>query len=323
MIKRLLTAVLLALSSAAFAVTTVPVQLINSTGSSSGQAIVSTGSGSAPAWGGPSVTTLTGVTQYDVAVGGSPGLAFIGLGSSGTLFASNGTAAYPSFRSLASLGIAASGANGDITSLTGLTTPLGTWAGGLGANNSSANGVPVFASGAATVTATTGTGSPVLNTSPTITTPAIVGPTNGAAAAAGNVGEVICAQVTNGGSPTGCATNSSTPVSLSSGITANVTSITLTPGNWRIWGQVLTIPAGSTTQSYVAGALGPNSASFSGVKAQFVLPYAASAGSAVGGALGAMPVRVTTNTTYYLVVGSTFAVSTNAAIGFIVAQRTN
>jgi hypothetical protein len=29
-----------------------------------------------------------------------------------------------------------------------------------------------------------------------------------------------------------------------------------------------------------------------------------------------------TNTTYYLIVNSTFAVSTNTVIGFIVAQRT-
>lgn len=257
--------------------------------------------------------------------------------------------------------VANAGANSNITSLTGLTTPLGTWAGGLGANNSTSTGVPVFSAGVVTVSTTpalgtpsavtltngtglpistgvsglgtgvatalgsavTGSGGVVLATSPTITTPAIVGPTNGVSAGAGDVGEVICAQVTNGGTPTGCATNSSTPVSLATGITSNVTSITLTAGNWKVWGQVLTIPAGTTTQSVVNAAISPTSTSFTGQVAEFLLPFSAPAGAAVGGALTPMPIRVTTNTTYYLIVNSTFAVSTNTAIGFIVAQRTN
>ncbi|MGG1948965.1 hypothetical protein AB1286_29865 [Trinickia sp. NRRL B-1857] len=322
--KRILVALITLASSVAFAATTVPIQLLNPTGSSSGQAIVSIGASSAPVWGSVGAGAIAGTTQYDVAVGTGSGLGFISPGTSGYVFGSNGTSAYPSFQSLTSLGIATAGANANITSLTGLTTPLGTWGGGLGANNSSANGVPVFSSGTATVTATTGTGAPVLATSPTITTPAIVGPTNGTAAAAGNVGEVICAQVTNGGSPTGCATNSSTPVSLTtSGNTYNVTSIMLTPGNWLVWGQVLTIPAGTTTQSSVAGGINSTSASFTGVAAEFVLPFSAGAGQAVGGALHPMPIRVTTNTTYYLVVNAAFAVSTNTAIGYIAAQRTN
>lgn len=57
----------------------------------------------------------------------------------------------------------------------GLSTPLATASGGLGAANGSASGVPVFASGTATVTAATGSGSPVLGTSPTLTTPTISG----------------------------------------------------------------------------------------------------------------------------------------------------
>jgi len=322
--KKLLASLLFAACSTAFGATTVPVQLLNPTGSNSGQAIVSTGASSAPAWGGVGLNGIAAIgantlignatgssaTPTAVAVTGCNGAAQALQWTSGTGFGCNSN-------------IATAGANANITSLTGLTTPLGTWGGGLGANNSAANGVPVFSSGTATVTATTGTGAPVLATSPTITTPAIVGPTNGSAAAAGNVGEVICAQVTNGGSPTGCATNSSTPVSISTGVSTNVTSITLTPGNWRVWGQVLTIPAGTTTQSSVAGGINSTSGSFVGVAAEFVLPFSAPAGQAVGGALDPMPIRVTTNTTYYLVVNAAFAVSTNTAIGFIAAQRTN
>lgn len=45
--------------------------------------------------------------------------------------------------------------------------------GGLNANNSAASGIPVFASGVATVTTPTGTGAPVRATSPTLVTPVL------------------------------------------------------------------------------------------------------------------------------------------------------
>lgn len=50
---------------------------------------------------------------------------------------------------------------------------VGTQFGGLGANNSAATGIPVFAAGVATVTAATGTGAPVRATSPTLVTPTL------------------------------------------------------------------------------------------------------------------------------------------------------
>ncbi|OXI47382.1 hypothetical protein CFB84_13600 [Burkholderia aenigmatica] len=62
-----------------------------------GQAIVSTGASSAPAWGGPSAAVLTDVTQYDVAIGNSTGLTFISPGSSGGSLISNGPSTHPSF----------------------------------------------------------------------------------------------------------------------------------------------------------------------------------------------------------------------------------
>lgn len=55
------------------------------------------------------------------------------------------------------------------------TTPVPTASGGLGANNGTATGVPVFSAGTATVTAVTGSGAPVLGTSPSIATPTITG----------------------------------------------------------------------------------------------------------------------------------------------------
>lgn len=85
-------------SSLAIAATTVPVQLLNPTGSSSGQTIVSSGASSAPGWGSLQASAIGGTTQYNVAVGGSAGLAFVGPSTSGYVLTSNGGAAYPSFQ---------------------------------------------------------------------------------------------------------------------------------------------------------------------------------------------------------------------------------
>lgn len=120
--------------------------------------------------------------------------------------------------------VAMAGTNSNITSLTGLTTPLGTWAGGLGVNNSTASGVPVFVSGTATVTATTGTGAPVLGTSPTLTTPVISGVVGGACATAGNIGE--------------CLQASASAVALTNSTPLTCTSLTLTAGDWLVEGNI-------------------------------------------------------------------------------------
>lgn len=64
--KRLFIAALLALSSIAFGATTVPVQLLNPSGSTSGQAIVSTGATSAPAWGGIGVSGIAAIAANTV-----------------------------------------------------------------------------------------------------------------------------------------------------------------------------------------------------------------------------------------------------------------
>ncbi|SEB24823.1 hypothetical protein [Paraburkholderia sartisoli] len=67
--KRLLSIALLAVSSVAFGATLAPVQLLSPSGSTTGQAIVSTGASSPPAWGNVSIATLTGILP--VANGGT------------------------------------------------------------------------------------------------------------------------------------------------------------------------------------------------------------------------------------------------------------
>ena len=122
MLRRLAASLLFLVSAIAFATTTVPVQLLNPTSSVSGQAIVSTGPSSAPAWGSISSGSIGGTTQYNVAVGTGSGLGYIGPGVSGTLLASTGASAYPQFESLSTLGIC--GVSG--CTFTGLITPSST-----------------------------------------------------------------------------------------------------------------------------------------------------------------------------------------------------
>ena len=146
--KRLLFGIALATSSAfAFATTLNPVQMLNPTGSTAGQTILSTGSSTAPTWGNVSASglaaqaantvlgnaTSSSATPTAITVTGCNGAAQALQWTNGSGFGCNSN-------------VATAGANANITSLTGLTTPLGTWAGGLGVNNSAANGVPVFSS---------------------------------------------------------------------------------------------------------------------------------------------------------------------------------
>lgn len=67
--KRLLACALLALTSAAFGATLNPVQLLNPTGSTAGQAIVSTGPTTAPGWSNITATSYSGILP--VANGGT------------------------------------------------------------------------------------------------------------------------------------------------------------------------------------------------------------------------------------------------------------
>lgn len=85
----------------------------------------------------------------------------------------------------------------------------------------SAGGVPIWV-------AYTGTGAPVLGTSPTITTPNTVGTATNNNAAAGSVGEFISSVIASGGA-----------VTQLSNAASDLTSISLTAGDWDVWGNVV------------------------------------------------------------------------------------
>lgn len=247
--KRFLAIILALCASLAFGATTVPVQLLNPSGSSSGQAIVSTGSSSAPAWGGPSASVLTGVTQYNVAVGGSTGLAFIGPGASGGFLISAGPSSYPAFGNTVST-----------LTATGLITPSG----------------------------------------------GIAGVTNGSAAAAGQVGQLLTA--------------TASAVSISNSTLTNCTSLNLTAGDWNVWGIVHLIPGASTALTLGLGGLSTTSVTLPASPNASQWAYAGTANFSQSVALPMQIFNVSGSTTVYAVVEAGYA-SGSATMDCVVNAR--
>lgn len=100
------------------------------------------------------------------------------------------------------------------------------------------------------VTGTTGTGKAVLQTVPTITTPLLTGLTAGVSPAAGNIGEVLSSTASGN--------------ALTSGVTQNMASVSLTAGNWLIMGGINVTGAGGAIFTQVSTALSNASGAFSG-----------------------------------------------------------
>jgi len=156
----------------------------NSTGNTLTKATLTAGSGITITNGAGDITiasTAGGGTVTSVAAsGGTTGLTFTGspISTSGTLtlggilaIASGGTGASSASGARLTLGAAGSGANSDITSLTGLATALSTNQGGTGITSTPANGQLLIGNGsgytAATLTA--GSGISVTNSAGGIT----------------------------------------------------------------------------------------------------------------------------------------------------------
>lgn len=174
----------------------------------------------------------------------------------------------------------------------------------------------VFKINGTTITANTGTGSNVLGTSPSITTPTIVGDTTGGAAGAGNVGQDV-SQVTVVGSA----------ITLTTGTAANVATIVNLPaGDWEISGAVYYSPAATTNVTITNSSTSVTSAVNDTAPGKFHINAYGSSGLVTGGgAITAIlpPMRVSTSAAanYYLVGFAGFTVSTLTAYGEIHARR--
>lgn len=131
-------------------------------------------------------------------------------------------------------------------------------------------------------------------------------------APAGQVGEYITSNIVLSAS-----------VPLASNAPRTVTTISLTPGDWDVWGSVGISAPLSTSRTYIAGACSL-SAALSGLPTGGGLSIFS--GPAATGEAGVYPVTqgrlsIAAATTVFLVAQSGFTVSTMRAYGFIAARR--
>lgn len=131
-------------------------------------------------------------------------------------------------------------------------------------------------------------------------------------AASGYVGEYVSSTIAIGSA-----------VALSSGITANVTSISLTAGDWDIVTNIITEVNASTTGTFIEGGWNTTSATLPtrGLNRSYFDNRTTSAGVNQAINTSAARLSIASTTTVYLVISKGFAVSTATAYGIISARR--
>jgi hypothetical protein len=142
----------------------------------------------------------------------------------------------------------------------------------------------------------------------------IPGTSTNDSASAGDVGEYVSAQVLD-----------SAAIGLSTGVPQDITHITLSAGDWTVWGSLGIVPAGSTTLSTQTGWINTVSATQPQAPnsgALVISNQSLAEGAEEAWPLGAMRLSLSTTTTIYLSMTSYFSGSTNAGFGFLGARRT-
>jgi hypothetical protein len=142
----------------------------------------------------------------------------------------------------------------------------------------------------------------------------ITGTATNDAASAGNIGEFVAAQVVSGSA-----------VGLTTATAANVTSISLTAGDWEVCGSVFTVNGGSTVMTQFRGGWSTTSATLPTSPATGFMEWNGSYTTVnqFGPALSLPCDRLSlaSTTTVYLVAQETFTTSTASAYGRITARR--
>jgi hypothetical protein len=176
-------------------------------------------------------------------------------------------------------------------------------------NGGAAISIPAIITSGATITspnlAGTATGS--------LISTVLQGITDGVAASTGFVGEIISSTIAVGSA-----------VTLTSGTTSDVTSISLTAGEWYVNGQVDYRAASSTSITILTQGVSSTSATLGGqdtfsrnVSAAFV----PTASNDVGLPVRGQAISLTATTTIYLVANATFSANTLSAYGTLQARR--
>lgn len=218
-------------------------------------------------------------------------------------------------------------ASGTFTNCTGL--PISTGVSGLATGIATFLGTPSSANLLSAMTTSTGTGNLVFATSPTFVTPVLGTPTSGTLTNCTGLpsGAGILCSATNDNASAGqlgqyIGASQTSTQSLSTGTPLNVISISLTAGDWDVWGSVVFSGAGTTNLAYALSSISTTSAT---LDPNFNYEFS----SGTGGLVNCNPaspvpqirVSLASTTTVYLVAQAGFTVSTYGAAGFIAARR--
>lgn len=147
----------------------------------------------------------------------------------------------------------------------------------------------------------------------TANTTAIDGTATNDSAAAGDLGEYFSASVAQ-----------ASAVSISNGAAANVTSISLTAGDWDVWGNVVFLPANTTSCTSLNASISTTSAALDATLNRGSMTantFTGNGGSTPGVTPASKRISIASTSTIYLVAFSEFSISTNVAFGNIHARR--
>ncbi|MBU9660881.1 hypothetical protein KTF22_03105 [Burkholderia multivorans] len=315
--KKFLISALLALTASAHAATKVPVLMLDPTGSTVGQAVLSNGPSSQPSWQSVTFGILPTIAANTV------------LGNAGASSATPSAVSLPSCSASNSALKYTSGAGfscGSTFALTGGT--LAQFA------------MTTSAQLAGVLTDETGSGVVVFGTSPSLTTPAIAGaalsgtfsgtPTfSGAVTFNGTITPSQTAGIVgtttnnnaNAGSVGEYVTNTTSGTSLSNGVAANMTSVSLTAGDWDVSGEVTYSAGAGCVPTVFQQSISTTSATGGGVGTQTL--WSNTFGTASTNVMPTPRVRISLagTTTVYLVGAASFSGGTMTANGFIRARR--
>jgi hypothetical protein len=139
----------------------------------------------------------------------------------------------------------------------------------------------------------------------------IVGTAAADNAQAGSVGEVL--------------TQTTLLTTATTGVLLNAATISLTAGDWDVYGLIQTNPAVTTTQSAVSCGISGTSATYATISGGFVnavnLYSSIPAGDSINMQAFATRINVSATTNVYLVAGAAFLISTLTIDGYIWARR--
>lgn len=154
---------------------------------------------------------------------------------------------------------------------------------------------------------------PILPATTVIQGKQLVGTTTNDSASAGNVGEYVSSTVAVGAA-----------VPYTTGVPTNITSITLTAGDWDVWAIACRHPAPTTSFTFTVSSIVTTSAVL-GTLSSGNTAQSATAANVVGNdfSVNVGPVRfsLASTTTIFLVYSDGFTVSTNSGFGTLAARR--